>query len=320
MQLSIIIPAYNAANYLYRCVESIFNQNLPFECYEAIVINDGSTDNTVDILDTLCSKYSFLRYITTDNRGLSLARNRGVAEASGEFVLFLDSDDSLSSNVLGSIYHEMGSNKLDMMLMNYLFLSTEDISLDIPFWMDCNSRTVTTGKNFLMSDYYPPMVWAYAYRRSFLVENSLEMIPIWHEDEEFTPRAIYLAKRIKYHPLLFYRYYQNSGSYMVDYQESNVLYLIAAMSSLSLFKRTHVFDSDVRKYFDNRIAVTLMQLFKNSIRQGYQNQIQMIEQMKKADLLPLHPKRTHFYFWLFNISPPLFELYYRAIKRKPKRK
>ncbi|MEG1401662.1 glycosyltransferase [Bacteroides sp.] len=316
MKLSIIIPAYNAVNYLRRCVESLSNQDLPFNCYEAIVINDGSTDNSIEILDLLCSKYSFLRYVTTENCGLSLARNRGVLEASGEYLLFLDSDDSICPNVLGSIYREMASNQLDMMLMNYLFLSTDDASLDIPFKMDANSRMVVGGKDFLMSDHYPPMVWIYAYKRSFLIDNKLEMIPIWHEDEEFTPRAICLADRIKYYPLLFYRYYQNEGSYMMHYQESNVLYLIAAMSSLAVFRRNYSFDYELNRYFDDHIATTLMQLFKNSIKRGYRNQKEIILKMKEANLLPLHPRKPHFYFCLFNFSPFLFEIYYRVIKRK----
>ena len=67
MQISVIIPAYNAAKYLNRCIESVANQDLPYDCYEAIVINDGSTDESIEILNTLCEKYSFLKYVDVEN-------------------------------------------------------------------------------------------------------------------------------------------------------------------------------------------------------------------------------------------------------------
>jgi len=107
MQISVIIPAYNAAKYLNRCIESVANQDLPYDCYEAIVINDGSTDNSIEILDSLCEKYSFLRYITIKNQGVGCARNRGVIESKGDYLLFLDADDSIIPNCLRVIYEEM---------------------------------------------------------------------------------------------------------------------------------------------------------------------------------------------------------------------
>lgn len=320
MQFSIIIPAYNAAKYLNRCIESVANQDLPHDCYEAIVVNDGSTDDTVSVLDSLSGKYSFLRYISTHNCGLSNARNRGIAEASGEYLLFLDSDDSISFNVLGRIYEEMSKDRLDMMLLNYVHISINGILLDIPYRMAQNSRDAVPGKEFLLKDCYPPMVWNYIYRREFLKEYALEMIPIWHEDEEFTPRAICLAQRVKYVPYVFYHYYQNSGSYMNQYNELHAINMIAAMKSLNQFSTTFREDKVVKRYFDNHIAVIIMRLFKNSIRRDEQGQDAMIRRVKESGLLPLKPYKNTIYYWLFNLSPTLFERYYRIVKRKPKRK
>ena len=316
MQFSIIIPAYNAAKYLNRCIESVANQNLPHDCYEAIVVNDGSTDDTLAVLDLLIDKYSFLRYISTPNRGLSNARNRGIAEASGEYILFLDSDDSISPNVLDRIYLEMSKDKLDMMLLNYIHISMNGTLLDIPYRMELNSHKVVSGKEFLLMDCYPPMVCVYAYLRTFLLENGLKMIPIWHEDEEFTPRAIYFAQRIKYVPLAFYNYYQHSDSYTNQYSESHALNIIAAMESLNRFSLNYCTEKRVKAYFDNHIAVIVMRLFKNSIRRGESGQKAMIEKVKMGALLPLRCRRKSFYYWIFNFSPSLFVAYYRLIKQK----
>lgn len=116
-KFSIIVPAYNAEEYLERCIASMANQNFPCDKYEVIVINDGSTDGTLDLLNNLCRKYSFLRYVTTVNGGLSRARNRGIKESVGEYLLFVDSDDSIRSNLLAQIYDELIKDDLDMMLM-----------------------------------------------------------------------------------------------------------------------------------------------------------------------------------------------------------
>lgn len=106
-KFSIIVPAYNAEEYLERCIDSMANQDFLYDEYEVIVVNDGSTDGTLDLLNNLCLKYSFLRYVTTVNGGLSRARNRGIEEAVGEYLLFVDSDDSIRSNSLTQIYDEL---------------------------------------------------------------------------------------------------------------------------------------------------------------------------------------------------------------------
>ena len=106
-KFSIIVPAYNAEEYLERCIASMANQNFPYDEYEVIVVNDGSTDGTLDLLNDLCLKYSFLRYVTTVNGGLSRARNRGIEEAVADYLLFVDSDDSIKSHSLTQIYDEL---------------------------------------------------------------------------------------------------------------------------------------------------------------------------------------------------------------------
>lgn len=320
MQISVVIPAYDAAKYLNRCIESVAKQDLPYDCYEVIVINDGSTDDTVAVLDSLCDRYSFLKYVTVANAGVSCARNRGIVEASGEYLLFLDADDRIFPNTLRTIYQEMTSNRLDMMLMNYLFTSVHGECLKLPYHMEENSRETVSGREFLLKDSYPPLLWIYAYRRSFLLANELIMIPIRHEDEEFIPRAIYKATRIKYFPLLFYNYLQNADSYMSQYSESDLLHMVAAMGSLNRFGLDLPADVEGGAYFRNHVAVIIMRMFKQSIRHGYQNQKYVISEVKKAGLLPLKPRKVSFYYCLFNLSPSLFEVYYRSVKRKPKQK
>ena len=320
MQISVIIPAYNAAKYLNRCIESVANQDLPYDCYEAIVINDGSTDESIEILDALCEKYSFLRYITVKNQGVGCARNRGVIDAKGDYLLFLDADDSIIPNCLKVIYEEMSGYSLDLLLLNYQHIAVDGTLLLQPYHMEENDRKVMKGRDFLFKDCYPAMIPLYVYRRKFLLDNNLKIMSIRHEDEEFVPRALFFAQRIKYLPFCFYNYYQNIDSFMSQYQEADSLNMIKAMVSLNEFKFTCQDDALSIAYFDNHIAVILIRLFKHSIRKGYQNQREMFMMAQEGGLFPLKPKRSSFYCRLINLSPVLFEKYYRFIKRKPKLK
>lgn len=312
-KFSIIVPAYNAEEYLERCIRSLIEQDLPHDDYEVIVVNDGSTDNTVAILDELCLKNSFLRYITTINGGLSRARNRGLREAIGEYVLFVDADDSIVPYSLKRIHEELVRGELDMLLMDYSYLRVDGSSLKKPLNIRNVNSQVMSGKEFLLNCNYYPMVWSYAYRRAFLLENKLEMIPIWHEDEEFTPRAIYMAQRIIYLPLVFYNYFRNNGSFMMKYNEESYFDMIRGMESLECFREEYVIEADLNSYFRDLIARNLLKSFKRSIHWGGAVSIQrkIIEEMKKRNLAPLPRGKGAFYSWMYKYAPLFFVYYYR---------
>jgi CDP-ribitol ribitolphosphotransferase / teichoic acid ribitol-phosphate polymerase len=101
--ISVIIPAYNAGEYLNETLDSIVNQT--FQDFEVIIINDGSTDNTQDIIDEYCGLYQSFKSYTQDNMGVSNARNRGIDEAHGDYIAFLDADDLFTINALENLYN-----------------------------------------------------------------------------------------------------------------------------------------------------------------------------------------------------------------------
>ena len=97
-KFSIIVPVYNTEKYLEKCLYSVFKQD--FKDYEVVVVNDGSTDNSEKIIETYGKKYENLKYFFKENGGLSSARNYGVLKSSGDYLLFLDSDDFYSEGFL----------------------------------------------------------------------------------------------------------------------------------------------------------------------------------------------------------------------------
>lgn len=91
VKLSLVIPVYNTEEWLERCLNSVVDQNYDF--YEVIIVNDGSTDHSGEIIDRFVRKYSFIRVINQQNKGVSGARNSGMLNAKGEYIAFIDSDD-----------------------------------------------------------------------------------------------------------------------------------------------------------------------------------------------------------------------------------
>ena len=98
MILSIIIPVYNVEKYVEKCIRSCENQDIPKENYEVIVVNDGSPDGSLAIVERLANEFSNIKVINQENKGLSMARNTGLEAAKGEYVWFVDSDDWIEEN------------------------------------------------------------------------------------------------------------------------------------------------------------------------------------------------------------------------------
>ena len=128
--ISIIIPVYNVEKYLRRCLDSVLNQT--FQDWQAICVNDGSPDNSADILDEYAKKDSRFVVVTKENGGSSDARNVGIKKASGDYVMYLDSDDFIHCQTLDLMYGLIKANNADMALFDFdvLFYNTLKTKLD----------------------------------------------------------------------------------------------------------------------------------------------------------------------------------------------
>lgn len=193
--VSVIIPVYNVEKYLSRCLDSILIDNMG--CLEIICVDDGSGDASGAILNRYSELHTELKVIHKKNEGLSIARNVGLLEAKGDYVYFLDSDDYLFPGMLKKMYCFAVENQLEMACFNVLKNGKQ-----LYFESDVDIAP-TSGDDFVCQfnrqagfPYVAP-VWMYLYKRSFLLKNKLYNKEYrLHEDEEFTPRALYLCARI----------------------------------------------------------------------------------------------------------------------------
>lgn len=210
-KVSIIVPVYNVEKYLDRCLTSLVNQTL--KEIEIIVVNDGSKDNSQKIIDTFKEKYSILKSFSKENGGLSSARNFGLKHANGEFVMFVDSDDYIKLDACEKLYCDAKKNKLDILMGNYINVKN---GLEENEISDMDEK-IYNGNEFIKKYYslknISLMSWLLFINNDFIKNNGLIFKEgFFHEDEDFTPRSLLLANRIKFLNFHFYYYVYNSNS------------------------------------------------------------------------------------------------------------
>lgn len=261
MILSIIIPVYNVENFVEKCLRSCEKQDISSNEYEIIVVNDGSKDNSLKIVEYVSRDYNNIKIISQSNGGLSVARNTGLKEAKGEYVWFVDSDDWLEENCLNHLCFlcknvdvlHVGHNKVD---------GDKVIS---------NKAIITNASNPLLNRNFPHCVPFYIMRRELLISNKLQfMAGVFHEDMEFTPRMLYYAKSIMSTDLCVYNYLHRTSSIMSTINPKRAFDLIIVMNSLYKFEKSI-------------IDRTYEHIYVNLISLGINNALYIISRSKKEE-------------------------------------
>lgn len=217
MQVSIIVPAYNSADYLPKCIESLQTQTL--SDYEILLINDGSTDATGIICDSYAERDSRIRTFHQSNNGLSEARNLGIREALGEYVLFVDSDDWIASDTCISLYQKAIEENADIVFSTMSYWNADNTTYKVGDKLGLFSQEVVMNggnclRRMLKTGCYTPMVCGNLYRKQFLDAFNLRFSGRVHEDERFSPIVIYYAERVTYLTGEYYFYRQHEDSIM----------------------------------------------------------------------------------------------------------
>ena len=217
MKLSIIVPVYNVEAFLTKCVDSLLAQDLPADDYEIIIVDDGSTDGSGALADALATEHGNIRVIHQRNRGLSGARNAGIPVASGTYVMFVDSDDFLCPNVLGTLVGLMESKELDILRFNYQNVNMDGAVFEpnkyVKPFVDYSDE-VCDGETFLNERLgYACYAWQFLVKASILrKEGNGFKEGIYFEDVEWTPRILLQARRVASTDTLVYNYLFRTGS------------------------------------------------------------------------------------------------------------
>ncbi|MGG0464509.1 glycosyltransferase family 2 protein [Priestia aryabhattai] len=219
-KVSIVVAAYNVEKYISRCINSLLNQTL--EEIEILVINDGSKDNTVSVVDTIQKSDSRVKLITQSNGGLSAARNTGIDNAKGEFIAFLDGDDYVESNMYEMLYNQMVKEEADLSICNFYKVWENEKFEEQKRTENCLKTSLIEKSyitNFLTKhDEAFVVAWNKLFRLSIITRNKLKFENrAFFEDVGFIPRYLYFSRHITHvnEPLHFY--IQRAGSITKSY-------------------------------------------------------------------------------------------------------
>ncbi len=305
-QLSIILPIYNVEPYVEEALDSIVQQQVWHDggC-ELIVVNDGSTDGSADIVQRFKEQYPQIIYIEQENGGLGAARNRGLEEAQGQYILFVDSDDSLYPDALAEVLALALSEEPE--ILTFLTFSYFESGKSKRYNPTLPPPQPHTGIEVMGGYNIWGGVWSYLFSRSFLQQHHLRMpVGIYHEDELFLTQAFYAAQRVMGCEIPLYRYRVRSNTIMTTASSehgtrrvSDIMYVIEAIVQLC---HDHRDEEGVEAAFTHKLAYLSVEVLRVLIRYRCQ-QLLITTTMTRLHTLGLYPLPT-----------PKYSLRYRVFR------
>lgn len=216
IDISFIIPVYNISNYLTKCLESLLRQTGISR--EIILINDGSTDNSIDVCRSFERKHKCISVIDKKNEGVSIARNIGIKKAQGEYICFVDGDDFYIENCVSVLLNEAKNNNLDIVRGKYKRFDGQLLDESYPKNTVCDNEVLSGGeylKRIMKNRESEVVPWLGLFRRSFLLENDI-IFPAgitYTEDQLFFLKALLSSEcKIIDVDIAFYGYRIRKGS------------------------------------------------------------------------------------------------------------
>lgn len=287
MKLSFVVPAYNAEEYISKCLDSLLAQSLDVSEYEILVINDGSTDATLNIALKYIEKYTNIKLINQNNKGLAETRNVGIKNSRGQYIWFIDSDDYIVENCAANILSFVVEKNLDMFLVAPSANVTENFQKD---WNEKFPPVVVKGSSLLKDDKVDVGAWAYLFKKSFIELNNLRFLSgSLFEDSEFTPRALFYASNVGLIDFSVYYYIQHGKSIMHTFSSNRLRHYINVAKAMDQFRKENSGNLVVQKYFSSAIVGMVLSGFNKIALHGLSSRylIDYVDECRSSGLIPL---------------------------------
>lgn len=259
MKLSIVIPVYNTEKYLEKCLASCVNQEVEKADYEIVVVDDGTKDNAMAIALRYQENYPNIKIFSQENAGLSATRNMGLSHCSGDYVWFVDSDDYIEEGALSLIFNKIEDNP-DVICIQAKRSDKETARNRF-------SGNVKNGFDVLLHSFddWDRCVPYFIFNRQFIDNHQLRFyVGIFHEDDEFTPRALVYAEKVSVIDRPLYYYWvktENTITKTVNPKKSYDNIIVA--ESLSDFKEKNAIPDNVKQVFENHISLIINNTLDN---------------------------------------------------------
>ena len=254
MKISVIIPVYNSSTYLRKCLDSVVNQTL--KDIEIIVINDGSTDDSKNIIEEYTGKYKNIIFIDQENKGIGKTRNIGIKRATGEYITFVDSDDYIKENMLEEYYKYAKKHNLDLVIGSYIKkINNKEIIFENNKFKTGNVKT--TPQILYLIEYGP---WAKLYKREMLTNNNIYFDEKRkYEDMPFVSKTLLKSKLIGQitEPYYYYIIHNNSETTTMDKRVFDILDILKEIKDY--YKREYYLRDELDYVIIDKITTYMLQ-------------------------------------------------------------
>jgi len=280
-KISVIVPIYNVEKYLKECLDSIINQT--FQDIEIILINDGSTDNSLQIMQEYAKNDSRIIIINQENKGQSISRNSGIKYATSKYLSFIDADDFIEKSMFEKLYKKKKKENSDIIKCRYRRVKENSSYTSIVSKINNFENKDSFFKDILSLNSLS-VIWDGLYKKELFVSNSLEFPIMYYEDVAFCFKLFFYAKKISISDDILYNWRQRDGSITRSINNQQI--------------------KDIFKIFD----ITYDFLIKNSCYKQYKTEfisrciIQLNRLIKKIENFDNNPNKRYKYFNKVNKS------------------
>ncbi|MED4230137.1 glycosyltransferase family 2 protein [Priestia megaterium] len=283
IKVSIVIPVYNTEAYLKECLNSLVEQTYPN--IEIICINDGSTDNSGEILNNYEKRYSNIKVINQENTGLSGARNTGIKNSQGDFLFFLDSDDFLSNKyIVEELLKHAITDQLDIVVGDYICYY--DKNKNVPYKHNIEMyNMVMSGSELLnigiRNNTINSVVWNKLYKRE-CIQDELFLEGLLYEDMEYTLRVLSKCNRVKLINCNTVNYRQRDSSIM-----NSAVSLKKGLDYIKIAKEIvkQCYSTKNNEIFSTWVSICLIKAIKIAIQLGTMERKIIVKEIQTIDNL-----------------------------------
>ena len=270
-KLSFILPVYNVEPYLEKCIKSLRDKDMPYDEYEIIVINDGSPDNSEEIVRNLQKKIPNILLIDQENAGVSAARNKGIGNASGEYLVFIDPDDFVNPHLLKRLYDRAKKDELDILLCGRSIVDPNG-QINHMVGYESLEDDIYDGVTAYYEKDKPFPVWDSSvgrlYRRSILESYGILFpVGVVHlEDGVFVRQIFAVSEKVGFENCDFYQVFERPGSASrskIGISLKAALGDLKSSKDLLNFKKSHKLNASQLKLINTSIVkYTLLPLMR----------------------------------------------------------
>ena len=316
-RLSIIVPLYNSAQYLPKCIGSLVHQDIPLEDYEIILVNDGSPDHSEDLARQYASEYFNIIVVSQENKGTSGARNTGVRVSTGKYLYFVDPDDYILENSLKLLLDQMDANELDVLRFGYTEVDEEykpTQSCKHPEQPDYSPK-IMDGYTFMGERLGTACyVWTFLFKASIIKDNRLYFIEgDYFDDTPWLPRVLAKANRVDSIPMKRHFYLIRSNSLVQSKSVASIKRKIDGHLFLvdELGRQVSVIQNkDARKWYRMMTAFCVLTLLTLVGQFFYSDRKSFICSLREKKVFPLSWDRFDWQnklkLLMINISPSIY--------------